>query len=57
MLLVEMLRLLEFFAGAGSVGKAFKQLGWEILSVENRGAFALEVPSDVLGMGLYNGSP
>ena len=41
-------RLLELFSGTGSVGKAFKDLGWEVVSVDNCGEFAPDILTDIL---------
>ena len=41
-------RLLELFAGTGSVGKAFKDLGWEVVSVDNCNKFPPTHLCDIL---------
>ena len=41
-------RLLELFAGTGSVGNAFQQLGWEVATVDNSAAFNPDFQADVL---------
>ena len=41
-------RLLELFSGTGSVGKAFKQIGWEVVTVDSSDDFKPDFLSDVL---------
>ncbi len=41
-------RLLELFAGTGSVGAAFRDLGWEVASVGNCAKFKPDILCDIL---------
>ena len=42
------MRLLELFAGTGSVGRAFKKLGWEVVSVDIDPRFEPTHVADIL---------
>jgi hypothetical protein len=52
-------RLLELYSGTGSMGKAFKQLGWDVVSVDLRADFKPDICCNVLDfdVGMLGGKP
>ena len=42
------MRLLELFSGTGSVGRVFRELGWEVVSVDNDPRACADITDDVL---------
>jgi hypothetical protein len=54
-----MLRLLELYSGTGSMGKAFKKLGWKVVSVDLRADFNPDICCDALDfdVGMLEGKP
>lgn len=42
------MRLLELFSGTESMGKVFKEAGWEVLSIDNNPAFKSDICADIL---------
>ena len=41
-------RLLELFSGTGSVGRAFQEAGWEVVSIDSDLAADATIHADVL---------
>ena len=52
-------RLLELYSGTGSMGKAFRKLGWKVVSVDLRADFNPDICCDVLDfdVGMLEGKP
>jgi hypothetical protein len=44
----EKMRCLELFSGTGSVGKAFAELGWDVISVDNNPKTDATIHADIL---------
>ncbi len=42
------MKLLELFSGTGSVGKPFRENGWEVVSVDLDGRYDPEIQTDIL---------
>ena len=47
-LVIEMPRLLELFSGTGSVGAAFKEIGWDVVSLDIDPKFTPTIAADVM---------
>ena len=52
-------RLFELNSGTGSMGKAFRKLGWKVVSVDLRADFNPDICCDVLDfdVGMLEGKP